>query len=258
MTRDSNTENPRVPSVDRALKILELVSENEMPLGVNAIARTLTISPSSCFTILKTLVQNSYLTSDAATKTYTLGPKAMTFAIKALELRRPFEIAEDVMKRIASKRSVAACVLWRLRPDNHLMVVGTVSGGKGVSIQLDAGHTLPLLIGATGRCAAADLNLAPEQIKDYLSGAQWDNPPPMDAYIEDVERARVDGWAFDQGNFLQGVTTIAVPIPAGDSKLQYCLSVALFGENFSQEFISDLATDLKKAAKKIGTRLFSS
>jgi DNA-binding IclR family transcriptional regulator len=100
------------------------------------------------------------------------------------------------------------------------------------------------------------MKLSPDQIKKLLSTSEWENPPRLESYLKDIERAASDGWAIDQGNFLQGVTTIAVPIPDAAGKLQYCLSIALFGEHFETSYVAGIAKDMKQAAGKISKKLF--
>lgn len=245
-----------VPSVDRALRILELLTEADLPMGVNQIAKRLGISPSTCFNILKTLEMAGYLDFDERSKAYTLGPAAVQFATRALDLQRSFDKAHDIMSDLATRHGTAGCVLWRLRRDNRLMVVGHVMGRRDVSFQLDPGKTLPLLIGATGRCAAAFLGLSREEIASMLDGLNWDRAPSLKEYLRQVEQARERGWAVDCGDFIKGITTIATPVDDGREGFRFCLSVALFGDQNDPEHIAEVASELVTSAGQVAERLF--
>ena len=64
---------PKVGSITHAFAILRHLSTATAPEGVTTIARSLGISPSSCFNILKTLAAEEYVDFNPQTKAYTLG-----------------------------------------------------------------------------------------------------------------------------------------------------------------------------------------
>ena len=76
----------KVNSVAHALAILRRLATSDHPEGVNAIARKVGISPSSCFNILKTLAAEDFARFDVVDKTYTLGAGAIDLAVAGVRL----------------------------------------------------------------------------------------------------------------------------------------------------------------------------
>lgn len=74
-----------VKSVDRALKIIEIVSESPGGIGVTALARQLNLNKSSIFRLLATLQQHGYIEQDAETKRYRLGYKYLELSGRLLD-----------------------------------------------------------------------------------------------------------------------------------------------------------------------------
>jgi DNA-binding IclR family transcriptional regulator len=72
--------SPRVPAVTRAVAILRLLAKAEKPLGVNAIAHTLGLVPSTCLHILRTLVIEELVSFNHTTKLYQLDVGVLTLA----------------------------------------------------------------------------------------------------------------------------------------------------------------------------------
>ena len=63
-----------VESVRTAITILRFLASQSKPFGVNAIAREVGVSPSSCFNIVKTLTLEGLLAFDERDKSYSPGP----------------------------------------------------------------------------------------------------------------------------------------------------------------------------------------
>ena len=67
---DAALESSMVPAVSRAAAILRLLGRTAEPQGVQAIARSLNIIPSTCLHILRTLVIEELVAFDPNTKLY--------------------------------------------------------------------------------------------------------------------------------------------------------------------------------------------
>ena len=90
--RDLHRLSPRVGSVTSTIAILRLLATVDQPIGVNAIARRLELTPSSCFNILKTLVEEDFVNCDPETKAYSLGGGVIAIARRALDPAEAFEL----------------------------------------------------------------------------------------------------------------------------------------------------------------------
>src|SRR5690349_9503958 len=94
-------EQSVVPAVSRAAAILRLLGRSSEPLGVQTIARTLGIVPSTCLHILRTLTAEELASVDPDSKQYSLGPGTLMLARRWLGRDRFAELAQPVLEAIA-------------------------------------------------------------------------------------------------------------------------------------------------------------
>jgi len=97
-----------VPAVTRAVAILRLLGRSEEALGVHAIARALTLIPSTCLHILRVLVAEGLVAFDPETKRYRAGAGLLTIAKGVL--RRPgfAELVQPELDRLSRVHGVTA------------------------------------------------------------------------------------------------------------------------------------------------------
>lgn len=254
---EAASTGPKVPSVVQAIRILRYLAEHPTPLGVNALARTLEMNPSSCFNILKTLTSENFLSFDAISKSYSIGPAAIMLARRSLDPNQAFEIARPEILRLANKFS-ATCLFWRVEQDERMTLVGFVEGGAHFNLHLTIGQRLPSSIGAAGRCIVASMNLTPEKLRSSFDKLLWQAAPQFEDYLKDIENARKQGWACDVGAYISGVTTIASAISDHYGSAQYVLCTVLPKDKAPPKSRPQIGSATKKAAEVISDKIFGS
>ena len=247
---------PKTGTIGSAIAVLHLLSEAEYPLGVNAIARELSLAPSSCFKILKSLLAHDFVEIDNRTKGYSLGAGAITVARRALDPARAFATIRPRLEALAQVYSIAIG-LWRLLPNGRMVLVGFAEGNSQMRIHMSVGSRLPILVGAVGRAIAARLDLNEEELREQFTKLRWQTPIGFEEYLEQVKQAKRNGYGFDQGNFAPGVTTVATAIADDAGMVRYGLSGIMFAGQHDAETIEKIARDLAVLAKWSSARLVS-
>lgn len=240
---------PVVGSVAHAAAILRRLAQLAEPEGVNAIARAVGASPSSCFNILKTLAREELVEFDETTKRYALGPGLVTLARQALDPSRAFALARPALERLADRHGVTVA-LWRLTRE-RLVLLGFADSDLATRIHMTVGQRLPMLVGAGGRCVAARLGLPPQALAAEFPKLRWQEPPTLSDYVASVEAARTNGWSVDAGHFLRGVTTIGAAIPAGDGPPAGVLSATMFAGQHDGAALARIGEDLAACGAKL-------
>ncbi len=238
---------PRVGSVASTIAILRLLASVDQPIGVNAIARQLELTPSSCFNILKTLAEDDFVNCDPESKAYSLGSGMIAIARRALDPADAFEMIRSRAEDFAERRSLTVG-LWRVLRRRRIMLVGYTAGATSMRIHLTVGQRLPLLMGAVGRCIAAMGGMSEEEVAACFAELRWQESVPFDAYVEQVEQARRNGWGLDQGHFIKGVATIAVPVFDRGGTISNCLSATMFAGQYSTGEYQEIAEEMKQIA----------
>lgn len=239
---------PRVGTVTSTIAIIRLLATERHPLGVNAIARRLSLTPSSCFNILKTLCVEQVLEFDSINKTYILGSGMIGIARRALDPNGAFELIRSRIEMLAENWSLTVG-LWRNVGRRRIMLVGYAVGAVTMRIHLTVGQRLPLLIGATGRCIAAHENWSRAEIEEEYPNLEWQRPLPIANYLAQIEDAKTLGWGIDEGWFVRGATTIATPLVNEANLVEYCLSATMFNAQHSPDRYAALGREMLDIAQ---------
>lgn len=254
MTDRSPSESPRSPAVAHAAAILRHMSAG-VAEGVTGIARAVGMNPSSCFNILRTLEAERLVTFDPASKTYALGGGLVTLARKALDPDNAYALAQPRLARLA-RETGATCTLWRVLPENRILLLGAETNGQATRIHLEVGQRLPLPLGAAGRSVLAALDLPPAEVAALFEAVRWDRAPGLAGYLEELRTSRQIGWSVDDGAYLGGVTSVASPICDDQGRPRLSVSTIFFSGQLPQDVIARMGEATLIAAVDLAEQLF--
>lgn len=213
------------------------LATTSQPNGVNAIARALSIAPSSCFRILKQLQAAGFAEFDENTKCYSLGCGAAVLARRALDPNNAFVMLRPQLEQFAETHNVAIG-FWRLLPRRRMVLAGFVEGHSLMRIQMTLGQRLPMLVGAVGRAFAAELCVPENELKADFERLRWQQPLQFEEYRAQVLEYGLKGYAVDRDNFAHGVTTVAVVLRDAQSMVHYGLSAIMFSSSQTEEKVA--------------------
>ena len=241
-----------VGSVAKAIAILRYLAQGN-EAGVNAIARDLNIYPSTCFNILRTLVDEDFVTWNPDTKRYSIGiaPAQLFHGGPNLVSWQAWVFTR--LEKLAARYAVSLG-LWQVS-ENRLHLLKVADSPLDIRIHLTSGQRLPVYIGAMGRCVAARREMSEMQIRTEIERLKWHDAPSPNSYLKDARAVSVRGWAMDDANYLGGVTTLASPIRAPGNPVAYCLTATSFRGQLSQERLEEAGQNLAKLASSAELRL---
>jgi DNA-binding IclR family transcriptional regulator len=250
----ATTEEPVVGSIVKTIAILRHLADEPDRRGVNAIARAMSLSPSSCFNILKTLVRENFVDFDPQTKNYSIGLGIGLLARRALGPENVYPTCAPMLEDLA-RRFQATVGLLRMTSTQRLVLLGFAESVSAIRIQMTVGQRLPYLLGADGRCVAASLALPDDVLSAEFKRLRWQNPPTFDAYLDEVKKAKVQGWAIDDGNVMPAITTVAAPVVSKDKRLLYTVNATVFRSQHTDATLNQIAKVLKTSAREISKLL---
>ncbi|MBI5522120.1 MAG: IclR family transcriptional regulator [Desulfarculus sp.] len=244
----------RAPSVGRALKILEMVAESHGGLGISDLARMLGISKGTVFGLCQQLEDHGALTRDPVSKRYGLGPLVATLAGRGFVHARLRDLAGPELTRLRDelKESVFLGVLGR----GEVTVVDDRQPPGVIRIAAGPGTRLPLTAGAVGKVFLA--SLPPARLEQVMAqGLKAHTPHTItdpQAFRQQVEQVRRQGYALESDEYLVGVWGVAVPLGA-----QAGLPAALWSVGFTSALapgrLEKIAASLRQAAQRLAQAL---
>jgi DNA-binding IclR family transcriptional regulator len=252
-----NPRSPRVravPAVTRAVAILRLLSRSRTPQGLKAIAESLELVPSTALHIVRALVAEDLLQVDPQTKRYRLGVGMLPLARAVLENADFPSLVRPKLDDLSSRYGVTAIGVEVPDLDN-MIVVALARSEAPVRLHVDVGSRFPALISATGRCVAAFSGQPVKEIEKRFRLLRWHNAPTYDTWRKEVDQARKQGFSIDRGNYIAGVTVVAVPVLNGAGTISHTLAAVGLGSQLDRASALALARDMRAAAQEVTAQL---
>ena len=240
----------QVPAVTRAIAILRLLGKSDEPLGVNAIARALDLIPSTCLHILRILVGEELVAFDAATKRYSLDAGMLTLARSVIRRNGFNEIVQPWLDRLSESYGVTAIGVQAAGLD-HMVVVAISRSNSPLRLHVEIGSRFPALISATGRCLAAFGGRPWSELESGFRTLRWDRPPSLRQWRAEIEAVRANGYSTDEGNYIRGVTILAVPVLNLQGIMSHSIVAVGVGEQIEQVGATALVNDMRNAATSV-------
>lgn len=244
----------KAPAISRAAAILRLLGKSDTPLGLQTIARSLNLVPSTCLYVLRALVDEEFVAFDPDTKRYSLEAGVLTLARHWLRRNQFTDLAQPVLNHISQEFDVTVLGV-NIVGIEHIIVVGISQAGNNFQISAQVGSRFPALISATGRCIAAFGQYPEAELKATFKTLRWDEPPTFDEWKAQIDKTRSDGFAVDNGNYIAGVTVVAAPVWKSRDKLSHALVAIGLSSSLKRTGLSGLQESLLKSARALSHQL---
>jgi IclR family transcriptional regulator, blcABC operon repressor len=201
-----------VPSVQKALQILNFVAARRDAIGASDIGRQLGLPKSTVHGLCSTLAQMGLLTKDADSR-YQIGPQTLVLAegyMRTVDPLRNF-VAEAAKVPALDNETLVLAVL----SGTDAIYVATRRGRQNVAISYDVGLRLPANCTSSGKALLSMLPLG--QIEELFGRQPFRVMTPnsvhnLDALRTELEAAREVGYATDDEETAVGMYCIAAPI----------------------------------------------
>ncbi|PLS21837.1 IclR family transcriptional regulator [Neptunicoccus cionae] len=247
----------RIPTNLRTLMILEILGRADEPLTPTQINDRLGLPKQTVHRLCTTLEQEGFLTRCTDGKRMKPARRLMELGAGLMQSSRDFHSRHQILEQIAQR--VNEAVNYVVPQESGMHYLDRVDTDWPLRIQLPVGSHVPFHCTASGkvymssmppaarRAFVAALDLKP------LTEATLTTPS---ALLEELAQIRKQGFAIDNGEFMEGMVALAVPVtdPAG----RYIASLAFHGP--SQRLTVAQAIDQKSiiqdGADKLRDSLF--
>jgi DNA-binding IclR family transcriptional regulator len=250
-----NLKTPSLPSVPRALKVLEQIAGSQNGLNLTQLTRTLGYPRSTLHCLLVTLERVGYVRRASARGRYQCGSKLLELSGKVLACSSLREIAMPVLRALLRKTrlTVHMAVLER----NQVTIIAQLAPA-GNPLTTTLGQRLEVHSTALGKAIAAHLNEA--RLTEIMSARAL--PAHNERTIvsprrfrDELAATRQRGYAIDDEEDTIGIRCLAAPVLSDDKNPP--ISISLMGTTLqiSESNASALAAELIHAANTIADLL---
>ncbi len=244
-----------VPALEKAIAIIETLSEEEEPIGVSELCKLLDIPKTSVYFILNTLDHQQYISKTEDGK-YKLGNKFITIGLKILNKIDIRIIAKPFMEALL--RETGFTVHLAVLDHHEAMYIEKVENQAFVKFSTYIGQRLPLHASGVGKALASHMTDAQldEMIEKFGLPAKTENTitSPKE-FKASLEISREQGYAIEDEEGEQGIRCIGSSIFGNDGKQRAAISVTAIRSELPAQDIPALAEKVRQTAMKISEQL---
>lgn len=249
-SREETGAAPVVPApmVERAFRLLDLLSATEEGLTLSGMAKALNMSKGSIHGLLKTLENNGVIEL-AEDRRYVMGPRIYDLAQAYVQRAGLRHYALPAMRRLAASTGETV-FLGKVEQKGLRIIESMVDEGAQPALHISAprGTRVHLLAAATGPFVVASWPVA--QREAFLHAHAL--PRFTDRAITDhqqflmrVEEAVRTGVSFDHEEYLVGVNAVGAPMYGTGGALVALLWIVGFASRFRDEALDRAAQQLR-------------
>lgn len=241
-----------VKSVDRALRIVMLVSQKKEGVGVTELASQLDLNKSSIFRLLATLVEHGFIEQDLETKKYRLGYKYLELSSILLESIDIRSQAKPFLKKLISlSNEVVHLVIY---DQGEVVYIEKLEGNETLRMISQVGKRAPMHCSSVGKVILAHLPssevmriLDKHGLPEHTQYTITDR----DSLLQELSKINTQGFGVEIEENEPGISCIAAPI--FDNRGHITAAVSVSGPSF--RMIDTRLTELQPLIMEIGNEI---
>ncbi len=221
-------DKEQVSSIIRAIKVLECFMDHDTEWTLKNLVQRLELPTTTVFRQLSTLVSQGYLSQDPVRKSYHVGPRLLLLASTILGQSDLRSIARPQLEHLSAE--VKETINLSMLVGWEIFYLDKVETFRTVVCNTKIGTRVPAHASSGGKVILA--HKSQEQIDAYCARLPEIEPlTPKTITSPDVLRdllirARIDGYAVDDGEVEPNLICIGAPIFGIDHNVVAAVSVA--------------------------------
>ncbi len=245
-----------IQSVSHALDLLEQFHESTDEIGVTELSRRLKLHKNNVFRLLATLEARGYIEQNRITENYHLGLRCLQLGQTYVNQMGFLIQAKSTLGELVQSANESSFVA--VRKGTAIVPLDFVEPKKAVRVVSLLGATLPLHCTAPGKVHLAfesEEGLSqslPEKLDRYTDKTIMDRQLLLDQLKEISEV----GYAVEQGEFMEEVMSVAVPIHDYTRTLVGSLAITGPAHRLtSEKVLNDVVPLILKGGSELSRRL---
>lgn len=248
-------KNYNIPSLERGIKVVEAVLQEENGLTSLELEERLEIPKTTIFRILYTLQNESWLEKkgDCFVSGHRLILNGMR-ALRRIELRG---IAMPFLDKLSKNTEETAHLgIWA---GKKVMVAEVCDGPKHIRIASRAGTLIDPHCSSLGKILLA-YTVGSENLESFFEGQTLEQRTPnsitdLNELKSELERVKQNGYAEDNMEYHKDVRCLAAPIRDASGSVVSAVGITATILTFNKSMIPDVAIQVTRIANEISKAL---
>jgi len=247
--------NERVPILEKALSILEIIGNNSNPLTINQLSKLSGTPLSSLYRIINTLTEAGFVSKDTVTRTYSLGLKLLYLGNQVKHQLPLVKIVKPFLEELTEKTGETSNLV--VEEGGEAVYVERVDSLNPLRITHMIGKKAPLHATGVGKCLLAWENT--QEIirimnKTGMPRLTSNTITNLNTLLEELQIVRERRYALDLEECEAGIYCISAPIFLGEEVIA-AISISGPSVRLTEEKIQEYIPLLSKAAQEISSVL---
>lgn len=219
-----------VQSIERALTILNKLSEYPNGLQVTRLSEQVGLTKSTVHRLLTTLSNMNYVVKDEETDKYKLGLQILFLSRNLLNNNDVITVAKPYLEKLSLEvnETVHLCI----ENLGEIVYIDKIDSNQAVRMFSRIGSRAPMYCTAVGKVLLSGMDQ--EKVDSILSKTEFIAKTPTtitskEQLLEEVEKIKIEGYALDNSENEEVLRCIAAPIY--DHKGKIIASFSISGPN---------------------------
>ena len=245
-----------VKSVERTLKILEVLSDYSDGLGITELSDKVNLHKSTVFRLLSTLINRGYVTQDLESSKYKITFKLFELGSKKVDKLDLLKSSKPYTRMLME--SVNEVVHLIIRDEAEIVYIDKVEANNTISMASRIGKRNPMYCTATGKAILAFL---PEEevLKVWNSSKivkmTGNTITDFILFKKELHNIRQNGYAVDDVENELGVRCVAAPIFDFKGDIAAAISVSGPVNRITDDKIDFISNEVIKYANLISVEI---
>lgn len=243
----------RIKSIDKALDVLEFLSNNGDEIGISDISRGIGMGLSTAHRITNTLKSRGYIIQNQKTLKYRLSIKLFELGCEVQNAKNLIRIARPYLKKLS--RTTNETTNLAILEEKKVVYLETVESLEILKTGIYRGAKLPAHCTALGKVLLAYLTNE-EFNRLYKKGKELETMTfksitSLDELKMEIKKIKEKEYAIDMEEFMEGVHCLAVPVFGRDNEVIAAMSITGPSTRLTASRIKEDIPVLKKVSKNI-------
>ncbi len=249
--RDSN----RSTTALRALKVLEILGATRAPVSVAEVAAGIGAERSTAYRMLMTLMGAGYVVRDEKTRNYQLSYRIVALTKWLLSDDEQSELIMACLKAISDR--TGETVHYSVLDRDEAALLLRAKGTQLVTVDFQIGDRAPLHCTSIGKVLLAfqDTRLVERVIARGLPKVARNTITDPQAFRAELQRVRVQGYAYDDLEFTDDMRCVAVPVFEKGGVVKGGISLSGPSSRYTPQKLEELKDIAVAAARRLSQQL---
>lgn len=241
-------------TVEKALKLLELLSTYDGPVRMAELSRAANMNKSTVFRMLEVMSQMGYVTQDEPNGRYMMTTKMWEIGVRTFQRNDLRAAARPYLQELVDKLGETA-ILTR-RDGGDVIIVEKVDCAQHLQAIAPLGSRSPIHASSFGK---AFLMTEPAEriaaLGPALEGFTGRTLTTLDALRADLDRARAAGAAVGSDEYRDGVSGVAAPVIGTDGKTYGTVGISLPTFRLTEAALPDFTRTVAEVARRFSRQI---